>query len=106
MPEPITVRGEVLEALSDGGPMYPEEMAEVTGLDKTVQNTLSELRKGSLVTNTGERRGRTHQVALHPRDSHLMKGTGTQGARLVCLSVYSRPPLPFESISAERWRSL
>jgi len=73
VPESTTARVEVLKALSEGGPMYPEEIAEITGLErKTVQNTLSQLRKTSLVTNTGERRGRTHQVDLYSRDSHLI----------------------------------
>jgi DNA-binding transcriptional ArsR family regulator len=54
-PEPTTASEDVLNALAEGGPMYPEEIAEVTGLEKkTVQNRISKLRKASLVTNTGE----------------------------------------------------
>jgi DNA-binding transcriptional ArsR family regulator len=77
-PEPVPAREEVLEALRHRGAMYPEEIAEATGLDKkTVQNRLSELRKEKLVVNTGERRERAHRVDLYSRDSHLIKGTGT-----------------------------
>lgn len=75
-----SAREQVLKALEENGAMYPEEIAEGTGLDKkTVQNQLSELRRASLVANTGEKRGRTNQVDLHSRHSQSIKGTGTQG---------------------------
>jgi DNA-binding transcriptional ArsR family regulator len=76
-PEPASAREEVLEALRRGGAMYPDEIAEATGLEKkTVQNRLSELRKASLVVDTGETHGRSRQVAIYSQGSQPTKGTG------------------------------
>jgi hypothetical protein len=49
----------------DGGPAYPWEIAETTGLAlKTVKNALTGLRKQEVVEPTGEAENRTEQVRL------------------------------------------
>jgi DNA-binding transcriptional ArsR family regulator len=49
----------------EGGPAYPWEIAEATGLAiKTVKNALTGLRKQELVEPTGEVESRTEQVQL------------------------------------------
>jgi hypothetical protein len=49
----------------EGGPAYPWEIAEVTGLAvKTVKNVLSGLRKQKVVEPTGETENRTERVRL------------------------------------------
>jgi len=54
----------VLAALA-GGPKYPYEIAETTGLALgTVKNKLTDLRKANEVENTGVVDGQTHQVRL------------------------------------------
>lgn len=55
----------VLKALEARmGPLYPDEIAEATGLElKTVQNQLSALR-GRKIENTGEKKGNAAQVRL------------------------------------------
>jgi hypothetical protein len=49
----------------DGGPAYPWEIAELTGLAlKTVKNALTGLRKQEIVEPTGAVENRTEQVRL------------------------------------------
>lgn len=52
-----TIRGKVLDALSDIMPMTPDEMANYLGMDKlSVRPRFSELRAKNLIMDTGERR--------------------------------------------------
>jgi hypothetical protein len=53
------------DGVLEQGPAYPWEIAEFTGLAvKTVKNTLTGLRKQSVVEATGESEGRMEQVRL------------------------------------------
>jgi hypothetical protein len=55
----------VRHALEAGGPAYPSEIADATGLAlKTVKNKLSELRKSGAVLPTGRVEGQAEQVSL------------------------------------------
>ena len=67
-----------------GGPAYPWELAEATGLAvKTVKNALTGLRKQGVVEPTGETENRTERVRLSVPASLSLKGDGTRddGAR-------------------------
>ena len=68
---------ERVKLVLEGGPAYPWEISESSGLAvKTVKNALTGLRKQGLMKPTGEIEGRTEQVMLSVPASPPYKGDG------------------------------
>ena len=71
----LTARTRVLAAL-EGGPAFPLEIAEKTGLAKgSVQNQITLLKKAGRVVVTGVLDGRSEQVKLVSSSSRPLKGS-------------------------------
>jgi hypothetical protein len=76
----LTAPERIKLALADG-PAYPWEIAAISGVPlKTVQNTLTGLRKQGVVEATGETEGRAEQVRLSvPTSQPYRNGTWDDG---------------------------
>lgn len=69
--EKLNASDKVLLALEEG-PQYPDELAEATGFEVgTVKNALTALRKKGKVEDTGEKRGKAHEVRKVPSSPSL-----------------------------------
>lgn len=65
-----------------GGPAYPDELVERTGLERgNVSNCLTKLKKAGVVETTGERQGRSEQVRLTSSSSLLLRGDDDDDAK-------------------------
>lgn len=78
--EKLNASDKVLLALNEG-PQYPDELAQATGLQEgTVKNALTALRKAGKVEDTGEKRGKAHEVRKVSSSSSLHLGDGDSDA--------------------------
>jgi DNA-binding transcriptional ArsR family regulator len=72
----MNVADRLLLAL-EGGPAYPEDLAEAIGAEyRTVKNKLTDLRKAGKVEDTGEVRNRSHEVRLAQASSSFLLSDG------------------------------
>ena len=80
-----------------GGPKFPSEIAETTGVPlKTVGNTLTALRKQGIVEATGEKEGRAEQVRLIvPTSQPYRNRTWDDGATSAELHINERGEAEF-----------